>query len=80
MLQDSDFYKRSDSRNMPDFRSALREKIKHTRDELPTGLMREVKKRCSFSLYLRILHIVAAIVVVPVNGNSLVILQYRLFF
>ncbi len=27
---------------MPDFRSALKEKIKHTKDELPTGLMREV--------------------------------------
>ena len=41
--QDSDYYARSGSTNMPDFRSALREKIKHTRDELPTGLMREVR-------------------------------------
>ncbi len=52
--QDSDFYARADSRNMPDFRSALREKIKHTRDELPTGLMREVNKHFGLSCQIKV--------------------------
>ena len=50
--QDSDYYARSGSTNMPDFRSALREKIKHTRDELPTGLMREVRGKIRLSVYI----------------------------
>lgn len=40
--QDSDFYGRKGSENMPEFRSALKERMKKTKDEMPTGLMREV--------------------------------------
>ena len=40
--QDSDFYGRMGSETMPEFRSALKERMKKTKDELPTGLMREV--------------------------------------
>lgn len=31
---------------MPEFRTALKERMKRTKDELPTGLMREVLRQC----------------------------------
>lgn len=40
--RDSDYHGRSGSETMPDYRGALKEKMAKTKDQLPTGLMREV--------------------------------------
>ncbi len=41
--KDSDYYDRTGSSSaMPEFRSALKERLRRTRDEMPKGAMREV--------------------------------------